>query len=321
MHPPSTDQVIASIVASHGFDPSEIHRLAGDVSARRYFRVVLSGGNSLIAAAYPADIWPTAERFTVTNAVLAEYGVRVAEVFASDPDERLMLLEDLGDPVYSAGDSYEHSHREVFKLACAVAGRIATIDPTVLPSEGDPLFLGPLDVEVLGAELEMTATEFVERHGDGTSELADSWRFATVALAEVLAALPLVVCHRDFMVRNLIAVSGGDLAVIDHQDLRLGPHGYDFASLMNDSLFPPTKVVASLRQKFLPDLTAESYAALSAQRGLKAVGSYARAARRGNSTHVGLIQPTLQRALGHLSRLPGAGECAADLSARLNFGD
>ncbi len=53
-------------------------------------------------------------------------------------------------------------------------------------------------------------------------------------LSAELAAHPFALCHRDYHSRNLI-LCGDELAVIDHQDARMGPRCYDLASLLNDS--------------------------------------------------------------------------------------
>lgn len=92
------------------------------------------------------------------------------------------------------------------------------------------------------------------------------------------------------------------LAVLDHQDLRLGPVAYDVASLLNDSLFPPAAVEAALlKRSGAPEL---DYRRAAVQRTLKAVGTYAAFAERGARRHLPLIRPTLRRTLFHMRQLP-----------------
>jgi aminoglycoside/choline kinase family phosphotransferase len=131
-----------------------------------------------------------------------------------------------------------------------------------------------------------------------------------------------VPCHRDFGARNLMPLAPGEgaweVGVLDHQDLRLGPPAYDLASLLNDSLFPPPELEERLLERAGcqdggPER--ESYHRAAAQRTLKAVGSYAAFARWGEGRHLGLIPPTLARALRHLERLPEAASLAAPLAA------
>jgi aminoglycoside/choline kinase family phosphotransferase len=113
------------------------------------------------------------------------------------------------------------------------------------------------------------------------------------------------------MARNLIEVEGG-LAVLDHQDLRLGPRAYDLASLLNDSLFPPPGIESELQSLAgIDDGSRRAYDQAVVQRSLKAVGTYALFASRGRTRHVSLIAPTIERATAAMSRLPELRALAA----------
>jgi len=106
------------------------------------------------------------------------------------------------------------------------------------------------------------------------------------------------------------------IAVLDHQDLRLGPPGYDLASLLNDTLFPPPAAEEELLAAAAPTAGQRlGYHRAAAQRVLKAVGTYAAFARRGADRHLPLIPGTLARGLGHLGRLPEGEEIAGALAA------
>jgi aminoglycoside/choline kinase family phosphotransferase len=116
---------------------------------------------------------------------------------------------------------------------------------------------------------------------------------------------PLRPCHRDFMARNLMPLGGGRIAVIDFQDLRLGPPAYDTASLLNDSLFPaPAEEERFLAAALADGVSRDAYSRAVVQRTLKAAGTFARFAASGKTRHLPLIAPTLARAVPHLTRLP-----------------
>ena len=103
------------------------------------------------------------------------------------------------------------------------------------------------------------------------------------------------------MARNLVPLPGQRLGLLDHQDLRLGPPFYDLASLCNDSLFPPTNLTSELLGAAADEL---GYHRAAAQRALKAVGTFATFAERGDPRHLSLIPATLGRALEHLLLVP-----------------
>ena len=113
-------------------------------------------------------------------------------------------------------------------------------------------------------------------------------------------------------------LADGALGVLDFQDLRLGPPAYDLASMLNDSLFPAAELERGWVERFVPAAVGvEGYLRAVAQRTLKAVGTFARFAERGDARHLPLVAPTLERAARALSRLPETAGEFAPLAARL----
>ncbi len=276
--------------------------LAGDLSQRRYFRIVLEGGASLLAAYYPESLRATMARFVAARTLLADAGVRVPEIRGSSPGRGWMLVEDLGAAtLFEVGDRSADEQTAGFIAAAQSAERIAGLDPGEVARLGCP----PLDGALLRRELEPTF-EFLFDPA-GLTALPGARRDFRAALDELCARLggdPLVPCHRDYMARNLMPVVEG-VAVIDFQDLRLGPPAYDLASLLNDSFFPdPAREAAILPHRWRGSPGHEAYSRAVVQRTLKAAGTFARFAAQGNPRHVPLIAPTLARALPHLELLP-----------------
>jgi N-acetylmuramate 1-kinase len=305
---------LAAWLGSAGFGPREIQPLPGDVSARRYFRAVFGDGGTAIVATYPPEVRSTCSRFLRTSAILEEAGVRVPRVFAGDCAAGWMLLEDLGPQ--TLGDwGRDRSWSEIgpyFEHALELAKRIAR-----LPAEGAAELSPVLGRKLLARELAQTWELFLEPRGlvsDAT--LASELRAALDAVCGRLGAEPPVPCHRDFMARNLMPLPEvGKLAVLDHQDLRLGPPLYDVASLLNDTLFPPPASETALLASALSSPADRArYHRAAAQRTLKAVGTYASFARRGATLHLPLIAPTLARFVDHLARVPEGERLAPRLA-------
>ena len=291
-----------------GFAPREIEPLPGDVSPRRYFRAVLADGGSAILATYPPEVRSTCPRFLKTTAILESIGVRVPRVLASDCEAGWMLVEDLGPRTlgdWGRGRPWSEL-RAIFEQALEIAGRIARL-PRAELAELNPA----LDGKLLAGELWKTWDLFLEPQGlVSDPALAAELRTGLDRLCESLGAEEPVPCHRDFMVRNLMLgdfPERGELAVLDHQDLRLGPPFYDVASLLNDTLFPPPEVEEALLGPLHED---QRYHRAAAQRTLKAVGTYASFALRGANRHLPLIPPTLARFVDHFARVP-EGEALA----------
>lgn len=299
---------LESWLAAAGFPSCEPLPLPGDVSPRRYTRLVGADGGSAILATYPPEVRGTCARFLRTTALLSEAGVPVPRVLASDCDEGWMLVEDLGPQTlaeWGCGRPWSEL-RPWFERALDLAERIGRIP--VASVEG----LNPrLGGELLRKELQQTWDLFLEPRGLTTPALG-------AVLDEICANLDAetpISCHRDFMVRNLMplpAGAGEDLVVLDHQDLRLGPPAYDLASLLNDTLFPPPEVEESLLSR--TGVERESYHRAAAQRTLKAIGTYTSFALRGAERHLPLVAPTLSRCLSHLARVPESAPLVSDLA-------
>jgi aminoglycoside/choline kinase family phosphotransferase len=292
--------------------PREVQPLPGDVSPRRYFRVVLDGGITAILANYPDEVRAVCPRFLRTTELLTAAGVRVPRVLAGDCGEGWMLVEDLGPRTlgewgrgrpWSEVDGYfAHALEILRRISRLPADEVAALNP-------------PLDGEALSGELLQTWELFLEPRGlVSDPALAADLRAALGTLCASLGDEPPVPCHRDFMVRNLMPLPESDLVVLDHQDLRLGPPHYDLASLLNDTLFPPPAAEEALLAQALPPGAGRgSYHRAAAQRCLKAVGTYAKFARLGADRHVPLIAPTLARFVKHFSSIPEGTALAARL--------
>lgn len=306
MPPAGVDAWLAGL----GFPAREILCLTGDVSPRRYARVVLEDGTTAVLATYPEEVRDVCPRFLRTGELLTGVGVRVPRVFASSCEHGWMLLEDFGPQ--TLGEQRERPWSELrlyFARAQELIGRIASLPVEVVGGLNPPL-----DSDLLKRELAQTWDLFLApRELTGGPALTAALRTALDALCDRLGDETPVPCHRDFMVRNLMPLDGtGEVAVLDHQDLRLGPSEYDLASLLNDTLFPPAEIEEALLA-LSPKTDRERYHRAAAQRTLKAVGTYTKFSLRGAHRHLPLIPPTLGRFLEHLSRIPEGASLVEDL--------
>jgi aminoglycoside/choline kinase family phosphotransferase len=292
----------------------KVHRcepLRGDVSARRYFRVALareSADFTAIVAYYPEAVRESLDRFSRSTALLKAVDVSTPRILATAAADGLMLLEDLGTQTL-----YDHRRlswdglRPFLEQARSIIDRIHGLDPKVV-AELNP----PLNGDALRRELDQTWELFLLPEGL-CGNGGERRRLADLLddLCAHLDRTPSRPSHRDFMARNLLPLeSGPELAVIDHQDLRLAPAAYDAASLLNDSLYPPDELSLSL----LGDLEAIDYHRCAAQRTLKIIGTFVKFARAGSDRYLPLVPVTLRRCIGHLRALPEADSLSAEVA-------
>ena len=332
---------LAEWLAGCGFRLLALEALPGDVSSRHYYRLALAPGpaaapgagepcgeigfgsaaevagaavdGTTVLALYPPEMRPVCDRFLATTDLLAAAGVRVPRVLASDCARGWVLVEDLGPETlheWAEGRSWAELaplYRGVLEPMRRIAG---------LPSERVAALSPPLDRELLERELDKTWRTFLTpRRLGGPPATERALATALGDLCAAIAAVPPVPCHRDLTPRNLVPVEGDALAMIDHQDLRLGPPLYDLAALLNDTLFPPPPLEEELLAAWgTGERERVDYHRVAAQRTLKAVGTYAGAAAAGNPRRLALLPPTLRRALDHLAAAPETRPLAAELA-------
>ncbi|MBI5444559.1 MAG: phosphotransferase [Deltaproteobacteria bacterium] len=232
--PAGEDVRLSAARSRFGLSPSgPVVPLAGDVGQRRYFRLESKAGSSVVLVLYPSPSSRAQERWRAIGAALSGAGIRVPSLLDDDPPSGAALVEDLGDrdlaaEIREAGSSDRDRLLDEAEDLLVPLRRIAR-EAALLNS--------PFDASFFASELAHTRRWALER--DGSAPLPDGratlWeelagRLARDASDPTLAGDP-VPTHRDFHANNLMRARGGALAVIDFQDLRLGPPDYDPVSL------------------------------------------------------------------------------------------
>jgi len=306
-----TDAEISDWLTTSGVTLKRIERLPGDVSVRVYVRIVATDSRTFLLSYCPAELRDACARFLETSALLEGAGVRTPQILNSSAQEGWILLEDLGeDTLYDLELSWE-ALTPYYRDAARAIEKIQTLDPAEV-RELSP----PLDAAMLLRELEQTWELFLDpQRLAGAATTRSRLQRALSDLCQQIGTNGLVPCHRDFMARNLMPTASDRVAVIDHQDLRLGPRFYDHASLLNDSLFAPGPIVEATLSSVAPgDSDREDYSRATLQRTLKAIGTFVAFSRRGNNRHLPLIRPTLRRAADHLAQIPETAPLASELA-------
>ena len=306
VHGPSSDRLVPGIhrwLGAVGHAAEEVLPLTGDVSLRRYFRARLAAGGTAIVAYYPVKLRPICSRFLRTTELLGGAGVPVPPVLAADCRRGLTLLGDSG-----LHTLYEQPKRRWDDLLPVYRRAVRHIDRfQALPLDVVDGLNTRLDASLLRWELRKTWDLLLAPAGlVGPPPVAARLAAAFDRLCEELGGPDrLVPCHRDYMPRNLMLTRGGEVVVLDHQDIRLGPVTYDLASLLNDSLFPPPSFEQALVAEASPgEDGALAYRRAVVQRTIKAVGTFCAFAQRGLDRHLGLVRPTLARAWRWFDAVP-----------------
>lgn len=285
--------------------------LAGDASVRRYER--LRGGMSpaILMDAPPEalDIRP----FVQIATWLKQAGFTTPVIFASDADAGLVLMEDLGDNLFSALLRPDAGRDEGDLLADDVALYATAVDVLLgLQEQTPPEGLPRYDDDKMLAEVALL-TEWYGKHlSEGAKQdYLDIWRELLPATRVGQDSFVYVDYHAD----NLIWLPDNDgrerVGLLDFQDGRLGPPVYDLVSLLEDARRDVSPGLAAIMiQRYLsgrPDLDTEAfrtaYAVLGAQRNCKILGLFSRLATRdGKPAYLTLqdrVRAHLQQDLAH----------------------
>ncbi len=332
----------AKQVASNGFESSAIERLesfvaaqsssAGtifpltpDASTRKYFRIGWKKG-SAVAAVYPEPFDPKFHPYLDVTRLFAECDIPVPEIYAVDGSAGIIVQEDLGDRqlfrVYE--DESEDRCEEYKEQAIRLIAKIQAATQTAHQLNSIASRLA-FDEPKLSWELNFFFDHFFGSLRKETLRHAEKAELEVELndIAAELAAVPRVLCHRDYHASNLMVDSEDRLRIVDHQDARMGPASYDLVSFLLDRQ-PCTPSLAELRSHRLffleerrlkglgaidPDDFALEFRLMTIQRGLKATGtfSYQTAVCGRGEVYEQFIEPTLEivlQAADWLERFP-----------------
>ena len=305
-----------------GSDNFRVLQLAGDASARRYYRInsvinsadrtwVLMSWEPFKAAEYP---------FLSVHSLFKNCGIKVPEVVGVCEKRGLILLEDLGDLTLERKfwenqnfevvlPYYRQSLDELLKI------HFKTMDYKPESTAHRLQF----DTDKFMWEFNYTREHLIEKMAQVhlPEEQKKSLQANFLHISERLHAEPKWITHRDYHSRNLM-IKFDEIRVIDFQDARGGPIQYDLVSLLRDSYvnLSDQQVEGLLeyfweraRNQIGKDASKEKFLLYfelqTVQRCFKACGSFASFWNsRQDIRYLKHIQPTLKRVQKALYHFP-----------------
>lgn len=311
-----------------GHRPDRVSVASADASFRRYFRIHLPSGETLIVMDAPPeheDIRP----YLRVSRLLAGLGLHAPAVLAVDEPRGFMLLEDLGSEPYLAALKDRSRADALYGEALAA---LATLQ---VRGGAAAVALPPYDAATLQREMDLMPEWFAGRHLglELTAEDHGLFAEACAVLREVALAQPVVFVHRDYHSRNLMVLPAAGPGIIDFQDALAGPIGYDLVSLLKDCYisWPRAQVEAwlrahrdALRAAGAVQLVGDSereflrwFDFIGVQRHLKVLGIFARLCwRDGKTGYLDDLPLTLEYTLDACARHPELSALGAWLRRR-----
>lgn len=323
--PPDLLETVTRFLTREGSE-GEVPRLTalkGDGSARSFFRLNRGTPPSrsfVVMWNPPADNASVRENLACERIGkhLKRRGVPVPEIYHVDHRRGCVVMEDLGDT--SLQDHLEHVEdpSPVFERVLEVLLR--------LQADGargfDPRWCCQTPRYDRAVMILLEACYFREaflRGCAGVTGDLDRLDRCFFHCAEMASRGPgRFFLHRDFQSRNIM-VSGGGIRLVDWQGGRLGPPGYDIASLAIDPYtdLPDTRrdflveaYLSMLRDRApsMADDFRRTYPYLAVQRNMQILGAFAYLSRvRGKRNFERYIRPALDRLRRLLGRMPDPG--------------
>lgn len=312
--PHETQQDFASFLTSAlETDKFEIFQLAGDASARRYFRVVANDESWVLMCWEPFKNDGSYPFLSVRDH-FAKHGVAVPHVVGMAPDKGLVLLEDLGDLTLERKFWENQSQKSSLPFyKQAIDELIKMHYPASFDRNNCTAFKMEFDVEKLLWEMNYGREHLLNGLcGIKLSEIEkkELERIFT-QICTTLHQEPKFIAHRDYHSRNVM-IKLGKARIIDFQDARMGAVQYDLVSLLRDSYVDMEESMAmeligyylDRRREVksptpLGDVSIEKfmrvYEIQTIQRCFKACGSFSSFYNLRNDTrYLKYIAPTLQ---------------------------
>ena len=310
--------------------------LAGDGSDRRFYRLL--GSPTVVLLFHPVPLAEAVnenDSYYLLGRHLRGKGAPVPEIYTYCREEFWMMLEDLGDISLSSvikRQSQESQVRHWYRQALDLLA-----DMQLKGKEGfDSSWCFDTPMVHRPFLWERECGYFVRAFLNGYLQLQISMEDLApdfeALLTGALPPGPNYFLHRDFQSRNLF-VASGRLRVIDFQGGRLGPLGYDVASLLIDpyvNLSPAWQ--AEFLDYYLDRLTArldldpaafrEQYYHLALCRNLQILGAYGYLTKAKGKDQFARYIPTAveslhRRLLARPGAFPRLEQLAASLEVRV----
>lgn len=283
---------IARFIHDAGWSGARVERLAGDASARRYFRLVGTDGTAVLMD----DPAGAVGRYLAMTRWLRQRGFHAPEIHAESEPDGLVLMEDLGDDLVARVLDRDPA------AAPAIYDRIADLIAE-LHGHRPPGFVPALD----GPALAEQARLFVEYYpaAAGAPGAGAGVPAAIAALHDQLCGAEApVLSLRDFHAENLVWRGEAPIGLLDFQDAVATHPAYELASVLQDArrdVSPEIESCAIARYLAATGLNDSrfraAYALMGAARNLRIMGIFTRLCLRDGKTRYLDFMPRVWRAI------------------------
>lgn len=279
---------INNFLKNNQIETKNLIPIKNDASFRKYFRV----DKKILMDADP-NLGEDVGSFININHVLREFKLNVPEIFTIDKENGFLLLEDLGENIFSQILNSENEE-QLYKQAIDVLVEIYKKD---LNKFSNFTFLEKYSVEKLQDESQLFIEWYLKKYLEINITDTDIKDFKDI-INKIFNNLDTKfekLVLRDYHVDNLILQKSKlglkQVGILDFQDAVLGSSSYDLISIIEDVRRPISKDLKNILIKYFIDSTGydpnqleKELAFYSVQRNLKILGIFSRLNLRDNKS-------------------------------------
>lgn len=246
-------------------------------SDRRFVRIASRGAKDSCVLVVWDSVDRDWDRFIAIQRDLAPFVPFLPHLYAYDDRHGLILEEDLGEETLKrfCSRAAPASVARVYRKALDALAVWQRVDPgsCAVISGRD------MDQEMFLWESDYFAEHCVRDYFGLDAMLTSAWEQERGRIAAEAASFPKVCIHRDFQSENIL-LAGGAVRFVDFQGARLGPAGYDAASLLYDPYVARLTVALSKRlfeyyRSVAPvNVPLRNFRICAVQRLMQALGAY-----------------------------------------------
>ena len=203
-----------------GFNAIEVDVLKLEASGREYYRLHFDKAESLVMCFLDPKKGRHTKFLHVSN-FFTSLSINSPEIILVDQASGVIVQQDLGDKCLIDMDF--NKNPELLKQSVEILSKIQIAH---IPQ------IDKLDDESLTIQMDTIQSIFLEKFLS-CRKLKELEVLQSRALSK-LSEQPWMNCHFDFERRNLMVDSNNEIAVIDYQDLCIGPVGIDLAGIIVD---------------------------------------------------------------------------------------
>ena len=275
-------ELLNKFIKSNNILNNDMHLIETDASFRKYYRI--SGNNTLIMDA-PYEKGESVKSFHLIDKILLEMGISAPAIHSIDENNGFILLEDLGDQIFSRILNDENEYA-LYQNAIGVLAHIYLESNEKKFNKKEIPFYS---IDKLLEESNLFCDWFMEKHCQIKLTNKEKLEYQEI-LKKIFKGIDSTnssLVLRDYHVDNLILLKDrkgiNQVGVIDFQDAVIGSNIYDLVSLLEDVRRP---ITMELKEKLIeeyihitkydPKRLLQEMRFFSIQRNLKIIGIFSR---------------------------------------------